>query len=513
MGIFLGVVGQGQLAYSAEPSPGEPSTSPPRSETASYVADGIDGLPGIYRLGVPGTAAPRAGGSVFLNYGYTEPQNDETDGHQRFGATVSAGGALLPALAVAVRLDLRHDLHGEDALGSDSGTALDLTPLIRTGFSVSERLKLGAEARLLLSGGSDASGLAIPAFDGRLLGSYFAAPDFLLSGLLGVRTSQASDQDTSMMRPGDRVALGLSEFPALLIGLGAMKEFGRTSVFLEGTWDILVGDGAPDAFSSPLRLDLGARYRLSPGLDLQGIFEVSPSGRPASLPGDPLVPIEPRIMASVGLSIRFPQLVARPAPAQQVVEPEPEPFVEPEPAVEEPAAPPATTSLTVKVVDETGHPISDANVTVTVPATADHAEERRNVPLQTVNVYVLPEVPVGPVEISVEAELLQPRTHQLSLSEGRPAELDVVLEKDAAGGSQLRGLVRAYSGEGIEASVRVEPLGLEATCDKSGEFVLDVPPGRYDVVIEAEGYGAQKRRLRVRKDSVTVLNADLQREN
>jgi uncharacterized membrane protein len=72
--------------------------------------------------------------------------------------------------------------------------------------------------------------------------------------------------------------------------------------------------------------------------------------------------------------------------------------------------------------------------------------------------------------------------------------------------------VRSYAGVGLAAEIRVEPGGYVASCNADGEFVLDLAPGDYEVSIQAQGYLAQKRRLRVRKEGVTVLNADLQSE-
>jgi hypothetical protein len=89
-------------------------------------------------------------------------------------------------------------------------------------------------------------------------------------------------------------------------------------------------------------------------------------------------------------------------------------------------------------------------------------------------------------------------------------QIDVSLAP-AATGSQLRGLVRSYAGKGLRASVRVEPGGIQAECDDDGVFSIDLAPGDYDVIVEAQGYRPQKRRLTVGKDGVTVLNADLQK--
>ena len=63
--------------------------------------------------------------------------------------------------------------------------------------------------------------------------------------------------------------------------------------------------------------------------------------------------------------------------------------------------------------------------------------------------------------------------------------------------SQVRGAVRSFGGSGLVAHVRLEPSGLETTTLESGEFSLDVPPGDYEVLIEADGYESQRRKITV----------------
>jgi hypothetical protein len=98
----------------------------------------------------------------------------------------------------------------------------------------------------------------------------------------------------------------------------------------------------------------------------------------------------------------------------------------------------------------------------------------------------------------------------------RPGEDQVVvvqLRKAVGREGQLRGLVRSFAGQGVAARVRVQPGGQEVVCDAEGEFKLELLPGTYEIIIDAEGYVVQRRPVRIRKDGVTVLNADLQRSH
>jgi hypothetical protein len=76
---------------------------------------------------------------------------------------------------------------------------------------------------------------------------------------------------------------------------------------------------------------------------------------------------------------------------------------------------------------------------------------------------------------------------------------------------QVRGLVRAFDGKAIAARITVEPGGHQTRTDAQGFFQIDVPPGKYEVIIEAKGYAAQRRGVEVEKDGVLILNADLAR--
>lgn len=392
---------------------------------------------------------------------------------------------------------------------------LDLTPHLRVGGQVGEGFHWGAEGRARLPGASVGESVGPePEIDARALFAYSGVPTWVFALHAGYKLGLGGDvlTDSESMRAGDRVALGLSEFDALLLGLGVVKAVGKTEILAEITSEMLLGSGAPNFLESPLRAAGGVRHQVANSLWLNGLVEATIGARPDSLPGDPLAPVEPRVLGLIGVTWRF---LAPRAPIAPPGEQEPAPSVtqkkDPEEPVKEGPPPAVFSEIQVTVVDSKGHPISDANVTIELPGSEAQDGGSRSVPLVDRNVYVIGEVPLGEVEVTVSADLLKSQTQTISIKSSDKVALEFKLEKAADVGSQLRGLVRAYSGEGLAASVRVEPGDLTAVCNAQGSFELDLPPGVYKVIIEAEGYRAQRRALRVRKEGVTVLNADLQK--
>lgn len=487
------------------------------NDNATKVGDTADALPGVHRIGIPGLEGPRASTSLNFLYGFTEAQNGASGSHQRLGGSWAIAVAPWSFAALGLRTDFRHDIHGSDDQGDDSGSVLDVTPHLRLGTIVGTGFHLGAEGRAKLAGAtSEESGSPDPEIDARALFAYSGASTWVFALHAGYKLGHTGSivEESANMRNGDRVALGISEFDAVLMGLGLVKSVGSTEILGEVTSEMLLGSGAPGLLESPLRAALGLRHPLARHLWLNGIVEGSIGGRPPSLPGDPLAPVEPRVQAMVGVTWRFlaPKELTS---VQVVVEPKEgakrEPEEEKEETVPEKAPPIVTTSVRVTIVDEKNHPISDADVTLEIPR-SEHVEGRtESVPLDNRNVYVISDVPLGEVEITVKAELLKTQIQTIELKEGELTDVEFKLQKADNVGSQLRGLVRSYSGEGIAASVKVEPGDKSTMCDVDGSFELDLPPGVYKVIIEAEGYRSQRRTLRVREEGVTVLNADLQK--
>ena len=103
---------------------------------------------------------------------------------------------------------------------------------------------------------------------------------------------------------------------------------------------------------------------------------------------------------------------------------------------------------------------------------------------------------IAPPPIAPQAKVAEPAVQQPA---SKPA-------------GQLRGLIRSWKGDGLRATIRVEPLGVQAQTDEEGAFAVDVPPGAYQVHIVTKGFRTQTRDVRIEENGVTVINADLRRD-
>jgi hypothetical protein len=475
----------------------------------------VDGLPGLDQVALPRFATKTFAFSLSGGYGYTEAQAREKEGHHRASGGLGAGLLYFPSLAFGVSSAFRYDKHPSDARGGDDGGVLDLRLAARRGAMFGAHA-LGLELAYGAPGSeSIAGGLGHPRLDARALYSLSLASNTLLGLNLGYRfdDSAGSVNAPTQLRRGDRVALGLSEYDALLLGLGVDQFFGKSEVFCEFSADFLIETGAPPLFQSPFRAALGFRQHLSDSSTVGLIVSSTFSDRAPSEAADPLVPVEPRLNTRFLYSIALGPSKAN-VPA--IVQPKP---VEEKPVEEKPAPPPAevppppeprTGSIQIVVTDFRGHPISDANVVAEITKAGETEPVVVVIPLRERNVYEAPDLPLGDTVIVVRAELLRELRQPAKTEAGKAVQTQIQLEK-AAAGTLLRGYVRAFSGESVPATIRITPGDHTIQCDSDGAFQMEVPPGTYEVSIEAPGFLSQKRRLSVTKDGVTLLNVDLQK--
>jgi hypothetical protein len=474
---------------------------PPSAEASgTTLGTSWQSTPGYFRVPVVAAADPGLTLTGGLGYGFTESQSAAPGPHHRLQGRLGASLSPLPWLDLSMGTNLRHDRHGDDGLGTDTGTVLDSDVHAQAGTRLSSDVHLGAGVgATFMRGDSIGRSLESPAVDLLLLGAYLprAAPVSigLLAGYRYDRTAGVA-RDPARYRSGDRLSLEVSQFDAVRLGAGGAYRLGATELLAELSGDLLVGHGAPGVLDSPLRVSAGARQRLGEQFSLRAMADTSLSARPPVGATDPLLPVEPRFQLLVGLAYHW---FDRPVPSAPLPS---EPAASPRRP--EPAAPPALASVEVHVTTLDGYPLSDATVEIVA------GEQTIEVPHGQLESYRLEQIAPASATLRVSAARLQTYTQPIELKPGKPLVVDVKLAPAPATG-QVRGLVRSFSGVGLRARIRIEPLGKEIQTDASGSFQLDVPPGTYEVVVEASGHAPQRRHVQVPEDGVVILNADLLR--
>lgn len=221
------------------------------------------------------------------------------------------------------------------------------------------------------------------------------------------------------------------------------------------------------------------------------------SARPSLAASAQLFPIEPRVTLNLGLRYRFGER----APAKPAATPAPAPApVRPSAPIAVPVVKP--TRVELELLDDRGQPLQRAQVLVTQGETESPLSET------SPGHYRLEDARPGHAHLRVRAEGFQPIERDLDLTSGAAVRVDVQVEQALPAG-QVRGLVRSFRGKALAASVRLEPGGSATRTDAEGFFQIDVPPGDYEVVIEATGYQPQRRHAKVDKQGVVIVNADL----
>ncbi|MCC7541700.1 MAG: carboxypeptidase regulatory-like domain-containing protein [Deltaproteobacteria bacterium] len=451
-----------------------------------------DALPGGARLG-RAEAPARFATSLTGEYGFTEDVLGDGASHHRIGGALAAAVAPISWLAAALRIDARYDTHGGDE--DDDGATLDARLVARVRADATARVAFALQAGAWLVGAAgEGSAPELGAVEGMGLITLRPGPAALsLSAQAGFRFDRSGESVSArdQLAAGDRLALGVSDSNAVLMGLGAQIGGAAWAAFLEWTWDLLLGGAAPEALESPMHIVAGAAWRSGGPLTLTGFVDVTASQRPATGPGDALAPIDPRFTVGVALSATFGPPRSR--SASQIRPPPPPP----------PPPPPASSRVTGRVVDDLGAPVAGARVSVTPESGAPvsgttGADGGFDLELRA----------RGAARLVVEAAGRPRVARDIRLSADTSAAVEVALEPALPLG-QIRGLVRSLRGAALDARIVVEPGHMEAVTDRDGNFEVNVEPGEYEVTVSADGYTPQRRRVRVEERGVVLLNLDM----
>jgi hypothetical protein len=234
-----------------------------------------------------------------------------------------------------------------------------------------------------------------------------------------------------------------------------------------------------------MRVDGGLRWRVA-GMGrptLQVSAEVVLSKRPDLMAEVPLAPVEPRVTVLAGASWSFGGAAARPAgDAERVI-----------------SVP--TQNVRGRLVTPTGEPIAGVRVRIGDRQATTDAD----------GWFELTGVPAGEVRLEADAPLPWAKISTTVVVGAAPLALgDLAVARELPPG-QIRGVVRTLAGKPVRADITIAPLGQRLQAGDAGDFRVDVPPGEYDVVVEAAGFEPQRRHVIVDENGVTVLNVDLRK--
>ena len=462
---------------------------------------GRDGLPGLVRVGTGGSLSPGLVVHMASGYGYTGAVVADSDTHHRALGQLAVGWKVERWLGLSLRFDGRYDKHSNltGASDNDDGWVGDPRLAARIGHDLESGLKVGAQLDIWLPG-ADAPSLVASAtsVDGRALASYSGKGSPLTVAAHGgfrLDNSAESIDSPQLLSTSDRMALGLSESNAVLLGAGASYDLGGPRLLAEWTWDVLIGSKAPAASDTPMRVTLGAQLPLNDSLALAAHADYRPTTIPSIGTMDALAPVEPKFAAMLGLQYTW----QPPASSVASVQPPPMRITAPKPPPPKPV--PARVSGAVVTA---GYALSGATITVRVDGkefTAKTDDAGR---------FEVADLPFGQATISVSRDAYKDATRTAELASESHQVLEFALEQALPPG-QLRGQVKSFKGEAVEATLAINPAGVRLKTSDTGTFELDLPPGSYVVEIEAKNFQPQRRNIKIEQFGVTILNVDLRK--
>lgn len=478
-------------------------------ESAQTAPAGIatSGLCGLAYAEHPTCQAYLVGLSGTAGYGYTESFGPTDGAHHRGAGTLGVGVSPLPWLSASLRLDGRFDAHPPDAEGDDSTMVGDPRLAVRMGHALNSEFSVGGSLGLWFPGAEAPSfRLNASSVDLKALAAWNPQKmrPLTVLGNVGFRLDNSANAapDLQRVRPGDRMSLGLSDAHAVLVAVGASYRVHPTAeVFLDVSADILVGSKAPSFTDSPLRISAGGRYFLSPALQLELLLTGSLSSRPSMRATAPLVPIEPRIMVSAGVRFGIPH--KGPEAAASDLTPEDQTQANDEPQK------PQIAKVTGVIHDDHEAPLPEAKVTLqigdTVREQITDAEGR----------YTFPDTPLGSATLSVSAAGFVDESWEVEVTAGMaPLEARTLTPKADTG--TLRCLTRTFGSEPLKANISIRnKRGKEikkGVSDEQGRFEVELPPGSYQVIIQAPGYRTHRRNVKVATNGVAILNVDMRED-
>lgn len=460
---------------------------------------GDDAMPGVMRVD---SASPIPSGmalSLTSGYGYTGADLEQGDKHHRGMGRMVFSYGVMSDLAVALRLDGRYDKHFGTS-GRDDGWVGDPRLLARYRTTLSDTLAVGAQFGFWAPSSDVPSiifdALSVEALTSLTYGAVGGPLQVSVNAGYRLDRSGASVEEPMLLSLADRLSLGLSDYNAVLVGLGVSYRIGKLEALAEWSLDLLHGAGAPRFRESPMRAGIGARYPITDTIDIFGQVEARLSAVDSMEVQDSLFPFEPSLQTFAGLHLRFGGDKPAPIIEEKIVKIE-EPLPPPPPPL------PPTRALT-GVVKSGETPIANATLVV-----KDKDGKEKTITTGEDGSFTIDELLLGGVSVSVKVEGYEDAQLELTLSEDSP-DIVVTLEAILPPG-QLRGVVRSFRGKPLKAELTIMPANTTLETADDGGFEIDLPPGDYTVTVTVDGFKEQTRQIHIDEDGVTIMNVDLRK--
>ncbi len=445
----------------------------PRARAQEAGGVSADAMPGLDRVRVAQPFRLGITGAASLGYGFTESVIAEADQHHSAMNSLGVSYAPLAWLSLGAGVNSRFDLHRR---GSDTTFAGVPSLQLRGITSLGEDWNVGAQLRTWFPSLQSAS------LDGLFVASKKLAPGLsyhLNTGFRFDRSAKALDNDGFDLMRTDLLTLGTSDSHAVLLGAGIDYQIGgETQVFGEWSYDLLVGDDAPDFEESPMRLGFGVRRAISDSMQVSisleaNISRVAPVDARLSL-----VPVEPIASMTFSISRR--------------------PVLPPAPLV---PYPPATGRIEGIVLSQDDKPIEGASVNVGEQKVATSHDGH----------FLLVGLKPGPVAVMITAKGHVISPLHADVTSGGVVRLPVVAIAEGTPG-QIRFVVISPKGGSLVANVTVMPGDHQLETSSDGLARLELAPGEYQVSVQAPGHSPQERNVIVDAFGVTILNLALMTE-
>ena len=480
------------------------------AEPANAPADvALDGLPGFFNIGIPYAPSTRLSIAGTGRYGLIESMGPISGKHHELGGSLAVGGVFAKWFSAALMFDGKYQKHPAENTGSSDHSIVGLPILkLRVGAPTGRNLLFGGELDIRFPGGNAPSvELNATTLTARLLATFVSTAPFYVGITAGFRfdNSENGAPEQSTLRPGDRIALDVSVYNAILLGVAMAYELKRVRFIFETDSTFYIAKKAAVA-ESPIRLTFGARFAATDALQFDLYTETYVNKRPDVDTSAPLLPIQPRFAVLMGLRYTF-GVGDKAAPVETTPD-----WVEPEkhgeadliapPPKDIPEAP--TGTIQGRILDEEGLPVAEAAVSVVAADGTEYAA--------TTNVngdYTVQGLPTGPAQITATAEYFEPSSFEVEVTENSIATASPTQLVQKKVGSQIRGLVRDVSGSPLNAHILVKPGRHKVQTDEKGYFEVDVDAGEYSVEISSPGFIRQKRTVSVGDNSVVIMNVDL----